>query len=161
MFGFFAGIGGKIIGGVSIALALTLLWGFRVDHLRANWKGKYETLHGEAQTVLIALRTTTNNPKLEWKNAPGQIVALGEEVKSLKSEINDTNEKLDDMARRFVEAKAKAVELRRIADRAQAQRQAALAKLSDMAITPGTRQDCMTLLQEAESALDLVREAGI
>ena len=31
----------------------------------------------------------------------------------------------------------------------------------DMTITPGTREDCMTLLREAEEALDLVREAGL
>jgi len=154
------GISKYLLGGAGIAIALVLVWAMRLDHLRAGWKEKFETLHEEASTVLIALRAAADNPKLEWKNAPGQIVALGESNKTLKGAIEDQNLRIDEMAREAVRLQARAAELKRIADRAQAQRQSALRKLSDMAITPGTREDCMTLLREAEEALDVVRGAG-
>lgn len=147
--------------GAAVVVALLLAWAMRLDALRGHWKGKYEALDKEAVTVVGALREASGNSDVTWKTAPGQIVALGESNRALKQSIDQQNATIDEMARQAVALKAKAAELQRIADRARAQRQAALDRLSDMAITPGTRSDCMVLLKEANDALDLVREAGL
>lgn len=112
-----------------------------------------------ADKVVLALEHATGEEAF-WDTAPGQIIALGESNRDLKASIVATNARIDEMAREAVRLKAKAAELKAIADKAQAQRQSALRKLSDMTITPGTRSDCFQLLREAEEALDLVREAG-
>lgn|GEM_PF-1171652 len=152
-----AGLG---IGAVAVILAL-LAWGLRLDHLRGEWKGKYDALTAQAGTVLIALREASDNPKLGWDGAAGQATMLGASNRDLKDAVDRQNLRLDEMAREAVRLKAHATELKAIADRAQAQRQTALKRLSHMAITPGTRDDCMVLLREAEDALDLVYEAGL
>lgn len=147
--------------GCTLALALLVGWALRVDHLRAGWKDRFETLDKQAGAVLAATRTASDNPKLTWQNAAGQIVALGVERKTLIDALDQQNLKIDDMAREAVRLRAKASELKEIADRAEAQRSAALRKLGDSAATPGTRADCMTLLREAEDALDTVYTAGL
>lgn len=147
--------------GAALVVALLLAWALRLDSLRGEWKGKFEALTEQAGTVLLATREASDNPELKWEQAAGQIVALGESNRALKVAITQQNQAIDDMAREAVRLRAKAAELKAIADKAQAQRQVALTKLSDMAITPGTRSDCLVLLREAEDALDLVREAGL
>lgn len=119
------------------------------------------TLKDEAQTVVLAVQAASGNDDVEWQTAPGQIIALGESNRMLEGKVTAQNKAIDELAREAVRLKAKAAELKRIADKAQAQRKAALERLSDMAITPGTRSDCMMLLREAEAALDLVKEAGL
>jgi hypothetical protein len=112
-----------------------------------------------ADRVVIALREASGNDKVAWDTAAGQIVAMGESAKAKDAAIALQNERIDDLARRAVQARARADELRRIADRAEAQKASALRRLSSMAATPGTRDDCMTLIREADEALNLVREA--
>lgn len=149
------GIGATVLLVVMFALFL------RVDHLRGKYKTTLETVTAEAGVVVAALREASDNPKLGWDQAPGQIVALGESNRTLKVAITTQNTRIDEMAREAVQMRAAADQLTRIAERAEAQRRAALNRLSDMAATPGTRSDCMILLREAEDALDLVREAGL
>ena len=146
-----------IIGGTLLLLALVGgLW-LRGSH----WLGKFETLQAEAKAVVIAVRNASGNEDADWKTAPGQIVALGESNRKLKESVARQNEAVNELAREAVRLKARAAELKLIADRARSQRKAALERLSDMSITPGTREDCTQLLEEAEEALDLVRSAGI
>lgn len=147
--------------GGALLLAAAVAWFVRIDHLRGEWKAKYETLVGEAGTVLAATRIAADNPDLGWDTTAGQIIALGEDRRMLLSAIEEQNATVDAMAREAVRLRAHAAELQRIADRAQAQRRAALRQLSDMETTPGSREDCMTLLREAEQALDIVYEAGL
>lgn len=147
--------------GVGAAFAVLLAWALRLDHLRADWRDKFDALTEQAAGVLVATRVASGNDALKWESVPGQVIALGEANRDLKASLAEQNRTIDEMAREAVRLRARADELRAIADRAQAQRQAALARLSDMAITPGTRDDCMQLLREAEEALDLVREAGL
>lgn len=143
--------------GAGLACVLLLAWGLRVDYLR----GKHlADLLGYRSAVSVALSDATGAP-VKWQEAPAQITALGDSVRDLKASVTRQNKAIDDMAREAVRLKAEAAELRRIAEKAKAQRAAALAKLSDMAITPGTRADCEMLLAEANAALDLVREAGL
>lgn len=154
----FSALTSKLFGGLSLALALFaglcwFMWG--------SWKDRAEELQRGADAVVIALRTASGNPKSDWKTAPGQIIALGEANRSLKIAIDDSNSRIDLMAQEAVRLRARSEELQEIARRAEAQRRAAYARLSDMAITPGTRDDCLILLREAEEALNVVREAGI
>lgn len=143
------------------AAILLLIWGSRIDYLRESWKNRYEKLSGEVSIVLDATRLAGDNSKLQWDGVAGQITAIGNANAGLKAAIGIQNKSIAVLAEEAVRLKAKASELRAIADKAQAQRQAALSKLDEMAITPGTRADCQTLLKEAEDALDLVRDAGL
>ncbi len=140
-----------------LALVTSVALHFRSD---AKTRAALATLRDEAQTVVLATQAASGNDRIDWQTTPGQIIALGESNRALKASVELQNEAIDDLARKAVQAKARAAELQRIADKAQAQRQSALRRLSDMALEPGTRDDCLTLLREAEAALDLVREAA-
>lgn len=140
---------------LSVVAAVTLH--FRGD---ARTRATLESLSRQAGTVIVALRKASGNEDVKWKTAPGQIIAMGESNRALKGQIEVQNMRIDEMAAEAIRLKARASELKRIADKAQAQRQSALKRLSDMSITPGTRQDCVQLLNEADAALNLVRSAG-
>lgn len=101
------------------------------------------------------------NEDVTDETAIGQVRALGDSHRELRAEVEDTNQRLDEMAAEAVRLRARAEELQRIAAKAEAMRRAALARLSDMAITPGTREDMEALLEEANAALDIAREAGL
>lgn len=148
----------KIFGGLSIVLllAVAVLW-WRMDH----WHKVADHLAKQAGQVIIALRLATDNPKADWETAPGQIYALGDSNRRLKGEIANTNRALDDMAAEAVRLRKRAEDLQEIARKAEAQRRAAYARLSNMAATPGQRSDCMMLIREAEEALNIVKEAGL
>lgn len=149
-----------IIGGVAVAALLVFAV---MSHFSSDQKtrDKLEKITVEAANVVEATRTASGNPEVTWKTAAGQIIALGDSNRSLKSEIVVQNEAIDDLAREAIRLRKKAADLQLIADKAKAQRRVALLALSDMALTPGTREDCLTLLREAEDALDLVRGAGV
>ncbi len=145
----------KMIGmGLLLAAIVALyIWG-------DGWRSTAHKWQSEAQTVVIALREASGNDKVAWDTAPGQIVALGQSNRALSAAIGVQNERIDEMARQAVRAKARAAELKAIADRAEAQKASALRRLSNLAITPGTRSDCIALLREADDALNVVREAS-
>lgn len=149
-----------LIGAAAVA-ALLLAWALRLDHLRAEWKDRFDVLSHQAGQVLAETRIAADNPDLTWKATAPQIAALGRSNQRLKAAIGEQNKAIDDMAREAVRLRARAEELQVIADKARAQRKAALTRLADMSITPGTRADCETLLREAEDALDLVYQSGL
>ena len=148
--------------GLPILAAIGLIWS-----IAAHFGDDRDTrdalaiVKRQAAHVLVATRSASDNPKLGWKETPGQIVALGESNRALKGAISLQNKAIDELAREAVRLRARAAELKRIADKAEAQRTGALRRLADLTITPGTRGDCMKLLSEAETALDLVKEAGL
>lgn len=147
-----------LIGVVALLVLAATVWShFATD---ARTERRLATITEQAATVVLRTRDAADNPKLTWALVPGQIVALGESNKRLKGAIEDQNATIDQWAREAAERRAEAGEWKRIADKAQAQRQSVLKRLSRDAVTPGTRDDCMTLLQEAETALDLARENG-
>jgi hypothetical protein len=153
---------GRALGAGALAVIVVLAaWAWRLDQLRGGWKDRFDALAGQAGTVLVALRTASGNADLAWDGAAGQAIALGETNRSFRAAIVTQNRRIDEMAREAVRLKARADELARIADRARAARAAALARLGDMAATPGTRADCLALLREAEAALELVRAAAM
>lgn len=149
----------KIIG---LALAALALIAVVALHFRNDARTRHErdALKEQASTVVIALKNASGNEQVTWETAPGQIVAMGESNRALKGQVAVQNERIDEMAAEAVRLNARASELRKIANQAEAQRQSALKRLSDMTINRGTRADCVQLLNEAEAALDLVRNAG-
>jgi len=114
----------------------------------------------EANTVVVKLQEASGNPKVEWSTAAGQITALGESNRALSQSIAIQNDRIDDMGRKAVALRARAAELKAIADRAEAQKASALKRLSQAIVTPGTRSDCMALIREADDVLDQIREAS-
>jgi hypothetical protein len=156
-FNLFSVLTSKIFGGLSIALliALAVCWhGWGVTE-RAR-----DLLAKQVATIVFAVRQASGNETVTQDTAAGQVIALGDSNRRLKGAIAEQNLAIDEMAAEAVRAKAHAAELKAIADKAEAQRRSALRRLSDMSITPGTRSDCLTLLREAEDALDTVRSAG-
>lgn len=147
---------------IAAVLALAGLAWAVIDHFADDRRVQSELsdMKDKAADVVLAIQHASGNADVDWQTAPGQIVALGDSNRALKTEIAVNNIAINELARRAKEAKAKADELQAIVAKAQAQRAAALRRLSDMAITPGTREDCLTLLREAEEALDLVWEAS-
>lgn len=153
-----------LAGGSLLLLALIVgltLRGTYWKHDATRWHERFDTLRGEAGVVLHATRAAADNPKLDWPQVAGQVVALGESNARLKDSITVQNRAIDDLAAEAVRLRAHAAELRRIADKAEAQRASALKRLSDLSITPGTREDCLQLLREAEEALDIAYKAGL
>lgn len=148
-----------IAGAVGVLAALGLVWAHFADDRRTEEQLAALTQWGGE--VLHATREASDNPGLRFKETPGQIVAMGDTIADLTHSVKIQNQAIDELARERIRLKAKAAELKIIADKAQAQRRAALERLSDMATTPGTRDDCMQLLREAETALDLVAQAGL
>ena len=108
-----------------------------------------------------AVDEASGNDKITRETAIGQVRVLGDQYDTLKRENAATNRRLDEMAAEAIRLRKRADELQAIAAKAEAMRRAALARLSDMTITPGTREDCLALVAEANAALDLVREAGL
>lgn len=149
----------KLIG-IAVILSALIAWGLRVDSLRAKYKDALAIMAAQAQVVVIKLREASDNSSVTWETAPGQIVALGNSNRTLKGEIVAQNATIAQWAREAADRKAEADEWRRIAAKAEAQRASALRTLGGMAVTPGTRDDCMTLIHEAEEALNLARENG-
>lgn len=139
-----------------LGLVLAVVLHFRTD---TRTRATLAALTEQAGNVVLATRNASGNDDVTWKTTPGQIVALGESVRSLKSAVQTQNRAIDQLAAEAVAAKAKAAELKVIADKAQAQRASALRRLSDLSLTPGTRDDCMVLLAEAEQALDITYQA--
>lgn len=139
-----------------LALVSTIVLHFRSD---AKTRDKLALAQVWQTQVIDATKQASGNEGLRADTTPGQIIALGESVRNLKDGIAQQNRAIDEMAREAVRMKARQRELQAIADKAVAQRQSALRRLSDLSLQPGTRDDCMTLLAEAEEALDLVHGA--
>ena len=147
--------------GIGLLLAGLISWALLERSWRAGIEDKYQALRDQAGSVVVALREATGNDAAGWASAPEQIRALGNSRTALLLAVRDQNLAVDEMAREAVRLRAHAEELQAIANRAEAQRRAALRSLDDLAITPGHRDDCEMLLAEANEALDLVREAGL
>jgi len=139
-----------------LGIALSVTMHFRND---AKVRAELSDLKDSAQTVVLAVQAASGNNDVTWKTAPGQIIALGESNRRLKDSIAVQNASIDEMAREAVRLRKHASEMQAIAAKARAQRASALARLSDMAVTPGTRADCLQLLAEAEAALDIAHGA--
>lgn len=148
------------LGAAAIAAGV-LAWAFRLDALRAGWKGKYEVLTEQASEVLLATRRASGHPKLSWDNAATQIDLIAAAGAEWKSTADQQTVKVDELGRETARLKALNAEERRKAEAIIARRDNAIARLSNMAIDPGDRADCVVQLREAEAALDLVFREGL
>ena len=160
MFGL-TGIGAYIKIGVAIAFALLLAHDRRVDHLRGEWKAKHETLSAEAGAVLATIRTASNNPGLKWPEASGQVEAIAASRKEWKATSQLQSSRIDDLAMETARLKALSNQARTKAQIVIAKRETVIKRLESQILTPGQRMDCVSQLQEAEAALDLVYKEGL
>lgn len=124
------------------------------------WHDRFNDLTAEARVVLVAIKQASDNPDVRWKSAPGQVLALGDSNRDLKQAIEVQNSTIADMASEAVRLRAKAADMKQIADRARAQQASALRRLSDLSAPPPVRRDCELLVREARQALDLLRQEG-
>lgn len=137
------------------SLSVALGGALRLDHLRAGREARVR--RAVARHVLFALRTARTIPRPIGTKATGQIITVGKANRRLNGAIDASNMRIDEMTAEAVRLRARWAELRAIADKAEALRRAAYARLSDMAASPDTRSDCLTLLREADDALNIVR----
>ena len=154
--------------GVGLAFALVLAWGMRVDHLRGQWKLKFEGLASEVTVVLPAIREASGNPKLQWSPGHGDETGVAQQVRLIgqaKAQWQDTattqSQRIAELGQETERLKKLSEENRLRAEKAIAQRNTALAKLEQMELTPGERATCEQQLKDAQSALDLVFGQGV
>lgn len=147
--------------GAGIMLVLALGWAFRLEHMRAKWEAKFTLLDAQSQSVLIATRAATQNPKLVWLTVPDQITALGESNGALKTSIENANSKFAALNTDYLKAKASGDLLRSDLGAAQAGRQGALDALRASAKTPGDRSSCPALISQTQDALDAAWRSGL
>lgn len=86
--GFLTGITGKIAGVTSILLAIALGWGFRVDHLRAGYKERLDTIR-------IVLKDIGENPKTSNEAMAAVIAKVGAQRKMYQVERDNARATVD------------------------------------------------------------------
>lgn len=150
---------GTIAGGI---LALLMFIGL------LYYKGQYEsvsekfaTLSEQMTTIIVSIQEASGNDKVNVKTAAGQVYILGQDKKNIEMELAKTNSKLDEMAAEAVRLKEQNKVLQELANKARAQKEAALKELGDLTISPEKKRDCETLVREADRALDLLYKAGL
>ena len=153
----------RIYGYIGAALlVIGLVVGIRIHFSNdAKVRAQRDGLVTWQSDAVKAVAEASDNPDTTKDTAIGQVRELGHAYRASLDAIEDQNRTIDDMAREAVRLRKHADELKAIAAKAQAQRKSALRRLSDMSITPGTRDDCLALLREANEALDIAREAGL
>lgn len=143
-------------------------WAFRVDALRGECRSDYNGLTNEVSVVLPAVRDASGNPKLQWRPGKGDEVAVAEQVRILGNAKQSWQQTATDQSQRIAELGAETAKLRQLNEQARrqaevliAQRNSALNRLEQQALTPGERQFCEAQLKSAEEALDTVYAEGL
>lgn len=155
------GLSKYLIGGSAIALALSLAWGMRVDHLRADWKGKYEILSQVSGDILVSVRRAAGSKSIKLVEAAEQIDLISTSRKAWMGTAKLQSSRIDEISNETLRLKALNAELRQKAEAAIAKRDTAIKRLATEALTPGERTDCAKQLFDAEAALDLVYQQGL
>lgn len=125
------------------------------------FKHDRDVLLGWQDSIVTAVRSASENPKVTKKNAAEQILALGDSHKKLKIDLEKQNKTIKDMMAEALALKKDKAELQKLVDKAKAQRRSVIKELEKGISTPGQRDDCEALLKEANDALDLAIEAGL
>lgn len=150
---------GLLAGGIGTVLAGTIAW-----WCWDGWNGAIEDLkdlQSKVNNIVVAVQVASDNKTINVDTAAGQIVLLGDSNRTMKVQIEEQNRRLDEMVEEAILLKKKNAELKMLADKARAQKEAALRELGDLAIAPAKKRDCETLVKEADRALNLLREAGL
>ena len=142
------------------ALGVALLWGVRLEHLRADHQARADALQDQAVAVVAAIRIATDNPKAGWKTAPAQIQAMGESLNELTDAIDHSNGRIEALATEGKRLRAEGDRLRKLADRALAERQGTIRQLDRLTAAPAESRTCEVALAETEKAFDLLYDGG-
>lgn len=125
--------------GLMIAVAAFAVWAFRVDHLRAGWKTKTET-------ITSAVGTAIGNPHLKPEDAPAAVNLLATNLRtcrtnnaSLEAGISDQNAALEAMRR---DGAARLAALDQVASQARADAQTARQRADAILAHRGTGNHC-------------------
>ncbi len=135
------------------------------DLERANIPGALKILADEKRAVVVAVNRALPDAdndidyvqRVTWDNAAEQIDQIGSARRSIRIELNNNNKRIDKMARELVAAKADRDRLRAIYKQAQAMRDAAAEKLSDMHLTPEEEANCLLADRTAREAQNIIR----
>lgn len=144
--------------GAIAAVLLLAAWAFRVDHLRAGWKTKYET---ETYEVTARIGNAIGNPKLRWGDVPKQIELYADGHNQLIKATNEANAQIDAMGRESDRLLALNADLRAKADKIIKERAKLIDRLAASAKDPGQADDCQAQIAAAEAALDAIYEEGL
>lgn len=146
----------RLIGGIATALALAWL-----AHSRAYWKTSYETLHAQAEAVVISIKTASGNDYVNWDIAAAQVLTLGDDKRKWQHTSETQSAEIQTLNDETQRLRAESEQMRKAVAAAQAKRASALKKLEDIKTTPAERKDCEAMLKEANDALDTAYQAGV
>lgn len=129
--------------------------------------GALKVLADEKRFVVRAVQGALNDSngskpstvRVTWATAGEQIAVIGEGTKEIRIELNDVNQRLDQMAERAVAAEASLREKRALLVKAEQRREQLARELSEINITPERAEACLELDRQARKAANLLREA--
>lgn len=155
------GLNRYVIGSLGLVIVLALAWGFRVDHLRAGWKGKAEAWATEAGVVTAVAATITENPDLKWKDVPVQLQMYGDANVKLRVATEEVTAAINAQGEERRRLMALNEDLRAQAQKLIKERGKLIGKLADRALDAGDREDCQQQLGAVVRALDEIYEEGL
>lgn len=149
--GFLRTIG--VRGGLAILLGIAaifcyLKWGI--------WRDKYDTLSGQATTVLIATREASDNPDLKWEDTARQINELDASLTGWKNTAQLQSGAIDAMGDETKRLQAENAVLSAKVAALNKKRDSLIAKLNNDALDPGDRADCWAQIKAADEALNVL-----
>lgn len=144
-------------GGLAILLGVAaifcyLKWG--------TWKDKYDTLSGQATTVLIATREASDNPDLKWEDTARQINELDASLTGWKNTAQLQSGAIDAMGEETKRLQAENAVLSAKVAALNKKRDSLIAKLNNDALDPGDRADCWAQIKAADEALNVLYREG-
>jgi hypothetical protein len=152
-------LGGMIAG--LLAILAFVGWVVRIEHLRAEWQGKYETLDGQAKVVLLAVQSASNNPALIWRDVGHQVEINAKAHADLIASTKGQSDKINALSIEAARQKAISADASTKAEASIAQRQATIDRLNMIALTPGASTDLTAQLNAANNALDSAYGQGL
>lgn len=147
--------------GAGLIVLLLLIWGMRVDHLRAGWKARHENLSRISGDILGSIRAASGQRGLRLENAAEQVTLIGAAKREWQATSELQSSRIDALAIESARLKALGDELRVRAEAAIAKRDSAINRLKTQALDPGERADCAAQIFAANAALDLLYEEGL
>lgn len=143
-----------------LIIAGLLAWGMRVDHLRAHWHDKFDTLTTEAGQVLAAVRIASGNPKLKWSDARAQVELIDASLTSWRETAKTQSALVDTLGRDAERLRAENDALSAKVAVLIRKRDGLIAQLEDDAADPGDREDCWAQIREVDDALNQLYREG-
>jgi hypothetical protein len=150
----------KLLGFAGIVVVLlTLTQCARQD--AKKWHAAYNGLAYEARVMLDTVREVSSNPKLDWKNAHVQVRMLGDARDNWRNATTIQRQHIQALAAESERLKKLSADAQARARKAIAQREEAMRRLDQEALTPGERSDCARQMREAQDVLDSIWESGL